>query len=301
MKKLNKEKPTKQPGLICESDLKTVKYKVIYSVFAAIMIIAVIIAVVPAAWCFVTGFKGSQEIYQIPAKFFPSEFKLSRISEAWIDLDLGGNILMTFVVAFLDVAGMLVICGIGGYVISKLKPKGIKLVFVLIVWTMMMPANVRLVPLFMEFVSFPVIKVSLLNTYFPLVLIAATNAFNIVLYKNFFDSISDSLVEAAKIDGCGDLHVLFRIMLPLSMPAVAYTSIMTFNGVWSDFLMPMLVLTDRRMQTLPVVIYKIKSTTNVKINNYMMALVISCIPPIITFVLFQKQIMGGINVGGVKG
>lgn len=295
------EKKQKEMGLIAESDLKRVRYKIIYAVMVIIMFIMAAAAIIPALWGFATGFKGSQEIYQIPATFFPKEFRLSRIAEAWAELSLGSNILSTFALAFCEVAGMLIVCGFGGYVISKLKPKGIKLIFVLVVWTMMMPSNVRLVPLYMSFVSFPIGHISLLNTYWPLILIAAANAFNMVLFKNFFDAISDSLVEAARIDGCSEIRILFRLMLPLSMPVVAYTSIMTFNGAWSDFLMPMLVLTNRKLQPLPAVIFNIRSTTNIKINNYMMALFIACIPPIIVFIFFQKRIMGGINIGGVKG
>lgn len=294
----NKEKTM---GLISSSDLKRPKYKLIYACMVAFMVLMTFIVLVPALWILSAGFKGSQEIYQIPATFFPEKFSLSRISEAWIDLDLGTNIVSTFILAFLEVVAMLVVCGFGGYVISKLKPKGIKLIFVLVVWTMMMPSNVRLVPLYMSFVDFPIGHFSMLDTFWPLVMIAAANAFNMVLFKNFFDGISTSLIEAAKIDGCGDVRVFFKIMLPLSIPAVAYTSIRTFNGVWSEFMMPMLVLGDRKLQPLPVVIYRIKATTNIKINNYIMALSLSCIPPLIVYAFAQKYIMGGINVGGVKG
>ena len=301
MKMFKFEKREKEPGLISESDLKQTSYKIVYSLMVLIMILMVVIAVVPAIWAFVTGFKDSQEIYQIPATFFPKEFRLSRISEAWVDLSIGSNILSTFALSFCEVAAMLIVCGLGGYVISKLKPKGIKMVFVLVVWTMMMPATVRLVPLYMSFVDFPIGHINMLNSFWPLIMIAAANAFNMVLFKNFFDTVSNSLVEAARLDGCNDLRILFRIMLPLSMPAVAYTSIMTFNGTWSDFLMPMLVLSDRKLQPLPVVIFNILNTTNVKINNYMMALFLACVPPLVVFTLFQRQIMGGLNIGGVKG
>ena len=293
-----KEKPI---GLISESDLKVTKYKIIYALMVAFMILMSLIVIIPAVWIFVTGFKGSQEIYKIPATFFPEEFKLSRITEAWVDLDLGTNIFATFVLSVLEVVAMLVVCGFGGYVISKLKPKGIKAVFVLVVWTMMMPSNVRLVPLFMSFVDFPIGHFSMLDTYWPLVLIAASNAFNMVLFKNLFDGISNSLIEAARIDGSSDIGIFFRILIPLSVPAVAYTSIKAFNAVWGDFLMPMLVIANRKMQPLPVVIYRIKSTTNIKINNYIMALSIVCVPPLIVYAFCQKYIMGGMNIGGVKG
>lgn len=152
------EKKQKEAGLISESDLKNVKYKVIYVVMVAIMVMMAAIAIIPALWGFMSGFKGSQEIYQIPSSFFPKEFRPSRIVEAWNDLSLGSNMLSTFLLAFCEVAGMLIVCGFGGYVISKLKPKGIKVIFVLVVWTMMMPSNVRLVPLYNRLASSNTVK-----------------------------------------------------------------------------------------------------------------------------------------------
>lgn len=293
-----KEKPI---GVISAFDLKQTKYKVIYFIMFAIMTVLVLAVIVPTIWIFLTGFKGSQEIYEIPAKFFPRELDFSRVSEAWKEIDISGNIISTFLLAFGEVAGMLLVCGFGGYVMSKLKPKGIKAIFVLIVLTMMMPSTVRIVPLYMSFVDFPIGHFSMLNTYWPLIMLAAANAFNLVLFKNFFDSVSMSIVEAAWIDGCGNIRVFFKIMLPLSTPVIIYTAIRSFNNVWSDFLMPMLVLSDQKLQPVPTVIFNMKNTAIVKINNYMMSLCIACIPPIIIFAFFQKKIMGGINVGGVKG
>lgn len=295
------KKAEKSIGIISAFDLKSFKYKVIYAVMVLIMVILAVSVIVPVIWVFFTGFKDSQEIYEIPARFFPRQFRLSRIAEAWKEISIGQNIISTFVLAFGEVGGMLLVCGFGGYVLSRLKPKGIKAVFVLIVLTMMMPATVRMVPLYMSFVEFPIGHFSMLNTYWPLIMIAAANSFNLVLFKNFFDSVSMSLVEAAWMDGCGHLGIFFRIMVPLSVPVIAYTAIRGFNGTWSDFLMPMLVISDRVLQPVPTAIYQMKTTALVKINNYMMSLCIACIPPLIMFAIFQKQIMGGVNIGGVKG
>ncbi len=291
----------KQTGVISAVDMRQKKYKIMYAFLFAFMMILALSVIIPTVWIFLTGFKGSQEIYEIPARFFPKEFHLSRIGEAWKEIDISGNILATFILAFGEMAGMLLVCGFGGYVMSRLRPKGVKAVFVLVVLTMMMPSTVRIVPLYMSFVDFPIGHFSMLNTYWPMIMIASANAFNLVLFKNFFDSISMSIVESARMDGCGDIRVFFHIMVPLSTPVIVYTALRSFNAVWSDFLMPMLVLSDQKLQPVPTVIFRLKSTALVRINNYMMSLCIACVPPILIFIFFQKKIMGGINVGAVKG
>lgn len=296
-----KKRIQKQTGVISAVDMRQKKYKIMYVFLFVFMMVLALSVIVPAVWIFLTGFKGSQEIYEIPARFFPKEFNLSRIGDAWKEIDISGNILATFILAFGEIAGMLLVCGFGGYVMSRLRPKGVKAVFILVVLTMMMPSTVRIVPLYMSFVDFPIGHFSMLNTYWPLIMIASANAFNLVLFKNFFDSISMSIVESARMDGCGDIRVFFHIIVPLSMPVIVYTSIRSFNSVWSDFLMPMLVLSDQKLQPVPTVIFRLKSTALVRINNYMMSLCIACVPPILIFIFFQKKIMGGINVGAVKG
>lgn len=305
MKKFS-EKPT---GILCSADLKTFKGKIFYWVMFAVLVILCAAAILPTLWVILTAFKDTQEIYQ-GISFFPKnltpEIAVQRVKEAWGLLKIQRVFVNTLVLSLGNVVFTLVVCGLGGYVISKLKPKGTKLIFALIVWTMMMPSQMRIVPLFMSFLSFPLVgkfpwEVSLINTYWPMWLNAAANSFNIVLFKNYFDSIPVSYIEAAKLDGCNDIKTFFKIMLPLSMPIVIYISIMSMSSGWTEFFMPYLVLSDKDLRTLPVMIYSMKSDTSVKMNTYMMALVFSSIPPFVIFVLFQRHIMGGINIGGVKG
>ena len=119
------------------------------------------------------------------------------------------------------------------------------------------------------------------------------------MFKNAFDALSQSYVEAAKLDGCGDYGVFFRIMLPLSLPTVIYVSIITLSSAWSEFFTPLLVL-DKNV-IIPLQLYRLKSNLSIKQNTYFMALVFASIPQFVIFVLFQKHIMGGVNIGGVKG
>lgn len=301
-----KEKPT---SILCVADLKTVKGKLVYLGIFVVLSLMCLAALIPAVWVIMTALKDTQEIYQ-GINFFPEKFTIQiaieRIRQAWELLSMERVFLNTLLLSVGNVVFTLATCGLGGYVLSKLKPRGSKFVFALVMWTMMMPDQMRTVPLFMSYLNFPFIadfswEVSLLNTYWPMWLAAAANSFNIMLFKNYFDSIPKSYIEAAKLDGCGDFRTFIKIMLPLSMPIVIYISIMAMSSGWTEFFTPYLVLSEKQYRTLPVMIYMLKGDTSVKMNTYMMALVFASLPPFMIFVIFQKHIMGGINIGGVKG
>lgn len=297
------DKPT---GLLSHSDLKTFKGQTIHWIFVAILFVVVLISVIPALWVVMVAFKDTQEIYT-STNFFPKDMSfgkmIGRITESWEILNLGDTILLTLFKSLGDLAITLVFCGFSGYALSKLKPKGTKLIFMLIVWTMMMPSQIRMLPDYMTMLHFPFAYdwggINLLNTYWPLWLAHAVNSYIIILFKNGFDSISPSIVEAAKIDGCSNLGIFFKIMLPLSGSVVMYISIITLQGAWTEYFGPLVYLTDN--YTLPLKIFKMSTAPNVKMNTYFMGLVFSSIPSFIVFLIFQKRILGGINVGAVKG
>jgi len=322
-----KDKPA---GLLSHADLRTVKGKTIHWIFVFILFIFSLIAVVPALWVVMTAFKETQEIYT-SASFFPQDMSwgkmVTRVTESWKLLRLGDTLLLTLFKAMGDVVltrvfcgfsgyalskikptgtkmiFTLVFCGFSGYALSKIKPTGTKLIFTLVVWTMMMPSQIRMVPNYITMLHFPFAYdwggVNLLNTYWPLWLGYACNSYTIILFKNNFDALSTSYVEAAKIDGCNDAAIFFRIMIPLSVPIVMYVSIGALQGAWADYFGPLIYLTEN--YTLPLKLFKMSSATDVKMNTYFMGLIFGTIPSLIIFLLFQRHILGGITVGGVKG
>ncbi len=297
----------KQTGVLSSSDLKTSSGKTLYWAFFAVLIIVSMISVIPAIWTVLTAFKDTKEIYA-SFSFFPQDMSwnriVTRLGESWSYLQLGDSIINTIVLSLGNWAVRIVVCGFGGYVLSKLKPSGSKLVFTLVVWTMMMPSQIRMVPNYISWLHFPFaadngIGVSLLDTYWPMWLNAGADTFSVLLFKNAFDALSQAYVEAAKIDGCNNFGVFFRIMLPLAMPIIIYESIGVLSGAWSDFFTPLLVLDKNPV--VPLQIYRLRSDTQVQMNTYFMGLVFASIPPFLIFVLFQKRILGGVNIGGVKG
>ena len=106
-------------------------------------------------------------------------------------------------------------------------------------------------------------------------------------------------MDAARIDGCNDYGIFFKIMMPLVMPVIIFQSINVLSAAWSDFFTPLLVL-DKNL-IIPLVVYGLNGNKNIQMNTYFMALVFASIPPFIIFIVFHKRIMGGVNIGGVKG
>ena len=298
---------TKQTGILSASDLKTPYGKFLYWVFFSVLVIVALLAIIPAIWTISTAFKDTQEIYAA-FSFFPKDMSwnriVTRLSESWSALQLGDSIINTIVLSIGNLVVRIVVCGFGGYVLSKLKPTGTKLIFALVVWTMMMPSQIRMVPNYISYLHFPFAVdvgygINLLDTYWPMWLGSGADTFAVLLFKNAFDALSNSYVEAAKIDGCTNYGIFFKIMLPLAMPVIIFESINVLSSAWSEFFGPLLILDKNTV--VPLVVYRLQSDTSVQMNTYFMALVFSSIPPFIIFAIFQKRILGGVNIGGVKG
>lgn len=297
----------KTTGILSSSELKTVKGKVIYWCFFVFLALVSVFTLFPAVWTVLTAFKETGEIYSgfslFPQDLSPANL-IKRVTESWTALQLGKSFVNTIVLSLGNLVITIVVCGFAGYVLSKLKPRGSHVIFVVIVWTMMMPGQMRMVPNYMTMLHFPFAYdfgtgINLLDTYWPLWLASAANAFNIILFKNAFDSLSQSYVEAAKLDGCSNYGVFFRIMFPLAMPVIIYVSIGALSGAWSDFFGPLLYLDTNEVT--PLKIYRLQSDGGIQMNTRFMGFVFSSLPPFLIFLIFQKRIMGGVNIGGVKG
>lgn len=289
----------KTNGIISAVEMKLTRYKILYWTIFLILIVLCLVSIVPSVWVLLSGFKSVKEIYKIPPDIFPSEIRLSKLKEVWDLLNLGKSYLSSIIICMGDLVFGITFPALGGYVISRLRPKGYKLVMSLLLWTMMMPGQIRTVPLFMIFNDMPVLHISLVGTYFPLWMMAGANIFTTLLFKNNFDAISMSLIEAARIDGCSDSKTFWNILLPLSKPVIMVAAIRIVVAAWSGFLWPMLVIKDENFMPVTVKLYRMK--TQYQLDQYMLALIFGMIPQTVLYIVFQKYILGGQNVGGVKG
>lgn len=284
----------KKSGVIVFTDLKRPSVKIGYIFIMVIMILCSVICVFPPLWVMISSLKDIKEFLSIPPTIIPHSFHPEKLIETWNMMNFTSSYLNTLWVAIGSVVCAIVFNGLMGYVFSRLKPAGTVLVFSLMLWTMMLPNTVGLVPLYKH-----IINVKLLNSFVPLWLMRGASAYYVIVFKSFFDSISKEYIEAARIDGCTDLMIFFRIVVPLSKPVIMVITLFTLNGVWSDFLWPYLTLTDKNLFTVMVKLYRMG--TNYSIDKKMIAMTFAIIPPIILFAIFQKHIMTGFSLGGIKG
>lgn len=282
-------------GALTSSDMRTVKYRMLYFGMLGILLVWCAIVILPIIWIVLSGFKEPNEMYSIPTKLFPSEIRLSKLADVWNKMKFYRYYFNTFIMAGGCVLADLIVSGIGGYIFSRVKPKGYKILYSVCFTLMLLPNAGGTVPLYMIFK-----RLNVLNTYIPMYLMSMVNIFHIFLFKNFFDGISMSLVEAARVDGATNIRVFFKIILPLSMPIFITVAVLSFNAQMSTFLWPYLTIRDTTKTVLGVYIYQLKSA-GYTVDYQMIALLFSMLPQIIIFALFQKKIIGGINVGGVKG
>lgn len=287
-------------GALTATDMKQTKYKILYWIFFGTIFAYCMVAVLPVIWILLSGFKDVKEMYAVPATLLPKEIKLSKLGKVWSEMKFYKYYANTFIMAGGSIIADLLVSGLAGYVISRIKPIGTKVFFAIVFWTMLLPGTMRTVPLYMEFKDMPLVHVNLLNTYWPIWLMAAANAFNIILFKNFFDGISISLIESARLDGAGDIKIFIKIMVPLSVPVFTTVAIFAFNGQMGQFFWPNLIITDPGKEVLGLKIFKMASSSYT-MDYQMLAFFFSIIPQLIIFSLFQDKIMGGVNVGGVKG
>lgn len=292
----------KTEGLITVHDLKRPSVKLGYFMMFLFLVVFALICVLPVIWVFLSSFKTPAEMYKIPPSFLPESINIKNL----------GNIIgkVNFVKYFVNTLCIITGCwvfdivfnGMGGYVLSRIRPLGTPLLETLIFWSMLLP-GVSMAPLYMTFVDMPVIHVNLTGTFLPLWMQAGCSAFNIMLFRNFFNSIPMDYIEAARIDGCSNIGIFMRIILPLSKPILVVVSITNIIGSWSNFFWPYLILGATKKEPISVLLYNISNSTaiNLQDNEVMMVTMFAIIPPMIIYSLLSKHITGGINMSGIKG
>ena len=186
--------------------------------------------------------------------------------------------------------------GMLAYVLAVLKPAGHKIVLGLVMWCLLIPPTTSFVALFVNLK-----KIGLTGSFIPLWLTMGANAYWVILFKNYFEGLPKDFLEAARLDGCSDFQVFTKIVLPLSKPIMVVIVIFAICAAWSDFLMPYLLLNGTAKETVMVKLYSFQNSIKTNQIDIIRAVLYSIIPPTILFAIFQKQIMGGVMSGGIKG
>lgn len=286
---------TQRSGVIRDYDMHSLPVRTGYGLIIFLCILMVVVALFPLVWVTLAGFKDLKEFVS-STSVFPESFNPEPFVTTWSQLGIAKNYLNSLISVAGSVVCALVFNGLLGYGIGILKPKGYKVVKRLILVSLLMPATISIVPLFMN-----IQNLQMGNSFLPLWLSFGANAMYVILFVQFFESLPASIIEASRIDGCSPLQTFFRIVLPLSKPICAVISIFAVNAAWSDFLLPYLVLRGADKQTVMVRLFVFSTEQTVNADAMMRSVVFAMIPPIILFFIFQKQLTENAVSVGIKG
>lgn len=262
----------------------------------AVLAGGLLVMVGPFLWMLLASFKPEGEIRQSPPTWWPADPTLDNYGTLFSRLDFPTFFANSMLVAVLTTAGNLVFCAAAGYALAKLRFPGRRLLFGLVLGTIMVPGIVTLVPLFVL-----VSNLGLVNTYAGLVLPFLAQAFGVFLMRQFILSIPDDLLEAARIDGASELRIFWQVVLPLCRPALATLGILTFLASWNNFLWPLVVATTESRYTLPVALalYSI-GQNRARYDLLLAGSVVVVLPVLIVFILLQRHFVRGIATTGLK-
>jgi len=297
------EAPSTERSLISHIEWNKPGVKVVHWIIFGLLVLLTVTTLGPLFWMLSGALKSSVEIFRTPPILWPAAPQWPNFSKAWTELNSLLYLVNTAILAVGAVVLQLVVSATAAYSLSKLKPIFGKVLLFFFLSTLMVPALAYLIPQYLTVVHLPIFGISLVNSWWAIWLPEAANAFNIIVLKSFFDSIPNELYDAARLDGANAMQIFIRIILPLSRPVLAVITMFTVFATWKDFLWPLLVLTDTDKQPVSVALYQlgIAASNGVPQNVLLAGFILAMLPPVILFLIFQRQIIRGINTTGLKG
>lgn len=293
-------------SLISPIEWKKPGVKMTHWAIFALLLLLTLGTIGPLAWMLSGALKSSIDVYRTPPILWPSAPEWANFTRAWTEFNTLLYLGNTAIIAAGAVILQFLVSATAAYSLSKLKPIFGNALLFFFLSTLMVPAIAYLIPQYLTVVSPPIFGafgVTLVNSWWAIWLPEAANAFNIIVLKSFFDSIPNELIEAASIDGASALQIFIRIILPLSRPALAVVTMFTIFATWKDFLWPLLVITDADKQVISVALYQfgIAASQGAPEDVLLAGFILAMLPPVILFLIFQRQIIRGINTTGIKG
>ncbi|MCY4410074.1 MAG: carbohydrate ABC transporter permease [Caldilineaceae bacterium] len=265
---------------------------VVYVLLAAL----VITMLGPYLYIFSSSFKETYTLISIPPQLFPEKFVWDNYTYILRELPFSLWFFNTILVAVLVTVGTVFIDALAAYAFAKKQFWARDFLFGLMLATIMIPGALLLIPAFLI-----TNKLGLLNSYGGLIIPALANVLGVFLLRQFMQTIPEELEHAARIDGCSDFGVFWRIILPLSAPALATLSIVVFTSQWNNLVWPLVVLNDKDLYTLPLGLALLRSEFQVNYGITSAAAFLSVVPLVIVFIFLQRYFLEGLTVGAVKG
>lgn len=274
-----------------------------------VMAIVTFIVLLPIIIVILTSLKTMPEI-QGPFRLFPESPKFSNYVKAF---ETGGwptSLFNTTYITVITTILSLILTSLAAYALACMNFRGKKIIFMLFMAGIMIPPQATIIPQFIMFKSVPLVGGNdlfgsggsgLINTHWPLLLLFCTSTTGIFLCRQNFLSLPSSLRDAARIDGCNEFQIYWKIYLPVSVPVLVTMAIIRIKATWNNFFLPLVILNDEKLYTVQLNLLKYVGAYNTEWNVLLAAIVIATIPLMVLFVFFQRYFIEGIASSGLKG
>lgn len=260
-----------------------------------LLVAGAVLMVAPLLWMALASFKTLPEILRVPPTLLPESLHLDNYRTVLGDTAFVRYFLNSVLVAGITVASVLVTSSMAGYAFAKFEFPGRRVLFVLVLATLMIPFQVRVIPLYVL-----ASDLGLLDSYAGLVLPGLVDAFGIFLMRQYLQSIPSELIDAARVDGASELTIFVRIVLPLAKPALAALAIFSLVASWESFLWPLLVISSPDKYTLPLGLAQFSGRFVTRVDLQMAASALTILPMLIVFLIMQRRFIEGMATAGMK-
>ncbi len=268
--------------------------------FSAYLFLAVmaVVFMFPFYWLFISAFKAKEQIFALPPVLWPAPWRFTNFVAVFEKTHIVRAFLNSVVIACGHCTLALFLCSLAGFAFAKYpKAPGRDKLFAFVLATMMIPGAVTLIPVFVV-----LCKLHAVNTYWAMIVPGAASAFGIFWMNQYTaDNVHNDLLDAARIDGCGEFRIYWSVVLPVLKPALAALGIILLIGNWNNLMWAFIVLRTTDMYTLPLVIYLLNGENRTPFEMIMAASLLATLPLVVAFLVFQRQFIQGITAGAIKG
>jgi multiple sugar transport system permease protein len=261
-----------------------------------LLTLGALVMIIPFVWMLSTSLKDQQQLFAWPPSWLPNPFVWKNYTDVWTRINFSLYGWNTIKITLAVTLGRLILCSMAGYGFARMKFPGRDALFLITLATMMIGSQITIVPNFIIMRT-----LGLVDTHFGVILPQLADGFAIFLMRQFFLTFPYELEDAAKLDGCNPLMFYMRILIPNSKPIMATLAVMTFQGVWNDFLWPLVMLTSPAKRTLAVGLSYLVGQYTTRWDLQMAGSVLTVLPILVLYFVLQKYFVQSIKMTGLKG
>lgn len=263
--------------------------------FYILLAACALIFLYPFIWMLTASLTPENQIGNLT--FIPSQLTISSYTQMLSKIPIGRAFFNSILVSSAVTFGVLIFGSMVGYALSRLEFKGRDVIFYIIIFTMTLPFQITLIPQYIIMVKF-----GWVDTYWALIVPYLMNAFGIIMFRQYFKSLPQDLIDAARLDGCGEIKIIFKILWPNSIPAIVTIGILTFMGSWNEVLWPLIVIRDSRLMTMPqlVTLFAVGGAAESQLGVKLAAATMLAMPIVVAYLFFQKYFIQSMASTGLK-